>query len=59
MFYDSQGKREKSTKKAAVLAALHLFFILLIFQSLDFLVFGSFGMAAVAVNGTGTYGMQV
>jgi hypothetical protein len=34
-----------------------LSFILLIFQSFDFPVFGSFGMAVLAVNGTGTYGM--
>jgi hypothetical protein len=57
LFYDSEGKREKSTIKAAVSAALPLSFILLVFQSFDFPVFGSFGMAALAVNGTGTYGM--
>ncbi|MED1472704.1 hypothetical protein [Bacillus salipaludis] len=56
LFYDSEGKREKSTIKAAITAALHLFFILLFFQSL-ILVFGSFGMVALTVNGTGTYGM--
>ncbi|MDQ6601002.1 hypothetical protein [Bacillus salipaludis] len=39
LFYDSEGKREKSTKKAAVTAALHLFYILLIFQSFVFFVF--------------------
>jgi hypothetical protein len=46
LFYDSEGKREKSTIKAAVSAALLLSFILLIFQSFDFTIFGSFGMAA-------------
>jgi hypothetical protein len=51
MFYDSEGKREKSTIKAA--------FQLLpvVFYHFDFLVFGSFGLAALAINGTGTYGM--
>src|SRR5213075_187304 len=57
LFYDSEGKREKSTIKAAISAALLLSFDLLIFRDFNFTVFGSFGMAAIAVNGTGTYGM--
>jgi hypothetical protein len=55
VFYDSEGKREKSIIKAAVSAALHLSFILLNFHLFGFQVFGSFGMAALAVNGTGAY----
>jgi hypothetical protein len=41
---------------APVKAAFLFSFILLNFQSFYFLFLGSFGMAALAVNGTGDYG---
>jgi hypothetical protein len=49
-----KNKQEKQPFSAAFLFS----FILLIFQSFEVLIFGSFGMAAKAVNGTGTYGME-
>ncbi|MFC0274976.1 hypothetical protein ACFFIX_27125 [Metabacillus herbersteinensis] len=43
--------------EAAITAALLLISYSFVFQSFDPKVFGKFGMAALAANGTGTYGM--